>query len=1020
MKKRLLDYIDFERFNTLLEGFNKATGFVTAILDLEGNVISKSGWRKICTNFHRTNSLTNSNCHESDTILVNRNIESGPYNLNKCKNGLVDVVVPIKIKGVLVAKLFTGQFFLEKPSQDFFKDQARKYAFDETSYLEALQEVPIVSETQVKEILDFLRNLTQSIIDLTIEKIDREHSEMLLKSSLESPVDFLIVAIDKDYNFLYFNQMYKEHIKEFYDVDIFIGSNLINALSTKNDKTNAIRNYDKSFLGESLTIIEEYQHKEKRYFETAYNPIYDVNNEIIGSTVFAKEITNRIIIEKQLKESEQRFKTLHNASFGGITIHDKGLILDCNQGLADITGYSIDELLGMDGLLLIAPDYRDFVMNKIITGYEKPYEAYGIRKNKEVYPLKLEARNIPYNGRKVRVVEFRDLTEFKHQEEIRKDSEKKYKLLFETMNQGVVFHNKEGYITSCNLKAEEILGLSLNEMQGKTTMDPRWKMIDEQGNQVSGDYHPSSIALRTKKVFGPVVRGVYRPETEEYVWLEIIATPLFIEGEKKPNQVYATFDDITEKLKYEQEIKSINERLQLVMDNLPIGIAVNAVNPNVQFEYMNENFPKLYGVTKEELEKNDFWDIVYKEKLFRDKIKNQVLSDIDSGDTSRMRWENVPINNKEEDTRFISTYATPIPNTSLLISSVIDVTERKTKEIAIQYASNHDSLTTLPNRRYYQEKLSDLDSALYYPLGVIMMDLNRLKLINDAYGHHFGDLALQKAARTLTEIEDENVFIARLGGDEFAAICPNTSDENVEFVTNQIIKKIELIKINDIRLSIAVGYDIKYNENTSIDKVLINAENKMYKDKSLYHYKKHEDAISSILETLKSKYNDERVHSERVSKYCKLIGQAMGLKSTDVTEVEIAGMYHDIGKISIPDKILGKPGKLTEQEWSIMKNHTINGYQILRSVHQYTNIAEYAMSHHERIDGKGYPNGLKGEEIPLFSKIICVADAYEAMTSNRIYRKALNKDEAIKELKSNAGTQFDSTIVEIFITKVLM
>ena len=136
-------------------------------------------------------------------------------------------------------------------------------------------------------------------------------------------------------------------------------------------------------------------------------------------TVFLRDITEQKQAEQNLKESEERFKALHNASFGGITIHDKGLILECNQGLSEITGYSVEELIGMDGLLLIAPGSRDLVMRNIVSGYEKPYEAMGLRKNGEEYPLRLEARSVPYKGRNVRTVEFRDITEYKKDEEER-------------------------------------------------------------------------------------------------------------------------------------------------------------------------------------------------------------------------------------------------------------------------------------------------------------------------------------------------------------------------------------------------------------------------------------------------------------------------------------------------------------------------------------------------------------------------------------------------------------------------
>ncbi|MDA3835204.1 MAG: PAS domain S-box protein, partial [Spirochaetales bacterium] len=152
--------------------------------------------------------------------------------------------------------------------------------------------------------------------------------------------------------------------------------------------------------------------------------IRDEQNKPISIQGISRDITERVKAEEALRESEVRFEALHNASFGGISIHDKGIILECNQGLTEITGFSYTELIGMDGLLLIAERSRETAMNHILTGYEKPYEVFGLRKSGEEYPLRIEARNIPYKGKKVRVVEFRDITE-------KKQAEKKYKKLQE-------------------------------------------------------------------------------------------------------------------------------------------------------------------------------------------------------------------------------------------------------------------------------------------------------------------------------------------------------------------------------------------------------------------------------------------------------------------------------------------------------------------------------------------------------------------------------------------------------------
>ncbi|MCW3787304.1 PocR ligand-binding domain-containing protein [Plebeiibacterium sediminum] len=182
MKSKILDLIDFDKVNTLLEGFNKSTGFVTAILDLEGNVLSKSGWRQICTQFHRVNTETSHRCTISDTVLAGKMKKGDDYHFYKCLNGMVDVAVPIIIKGEHIANLFSGQFFLEKPDITFFIKQAEKYNFNKEEYLKALNTVPIISEDRVKVIMSFLLNMTNLISEITFQK----HELMELNDALRS------------------------------------------------------------------------------------------------------------------------------------------------------------------------------------------------------------------------------------------------------------------------------------------------------------------------------------------------------------------------------------------------------------------------------------------------------------------------------------------------------------------------------------------------------------------------------------------------------------------------------------------------------------------------------------------------------------------------------------------------------------------------------------------------------------------------------------------------------------------
>jgi len=183
MKRKLIDIIDFDRINVLLEGFNQTTGFVTAILDLEGNVLSKSGWRQICTEFHRVNPKTSKKCTISDTELAGKLAEGEKYHFYKCLNGLVDVAVPIIIKGEHIANLFSGQFFFEEPDRDFFIKQATKYGFSKTEYLKSLDDVPVIDEEKVKPVMDFLLNMTLLISEISIQKLEQIELNNAIKSS---------------------------------------------------------------------------------------------------------------------------------------------------------------------------------------------------------------------------------------------------------------------------------------------------------------------------------------------------------------------------------------------------------------------------------------------------------------------------------------------------------------------------------------------------------------------------------------------------------------------------------------------------------------------------------------------------------------------------------------------------------------------------------------------------------------------------------------------------------------------
>ena len=237
-------------------------------------------------------------------------------------------------------------------------------------------------------------------------------------------------------------------------------------------------------------------------------------------------------------------------------------------------------------------------------------------------------------------------------------------------------------------------------------------------------------------------------------------------------------------------------------------------------------------------------------------------------------------------------------------------------------------------------------------------------------------------------------------------------------LVKRIYTALETEIIDHINVSVSCGWAVKQDRSENIANIFKLAEDHMYRRKLSESRSMHYKTIDTILKTLHGKSAREKLHSERVGELCESIAAALELDPEDVKEFRAIGMMHDIGKIAIDLSILDKPGSLDKMERAEIERHPELGYQLLRSINDFAKLAEYTLSHHERWDGTGYPRKLEGSEIPLQSRIIAIADAYDSMTSDRPYRSAMNREAAAKEIFSEKGRQFDPEIVKVFMEKV--
>jgi diguanylate cyclase (GGDEF)-like protein/putative nucleotidyltransferase with HDIG domain len=360
-------------------------------------------------------------------------------------------------------------------------------------------------------------------------------------------------------------------------------------------------------------------------------------------------------------------------------------------------------------------------------------------------------------------------------------------------------------------------------------------------------------------------------------------------------------------------------------------------------------------------------------------------------------------------------------------------------------AARTDALTQLPNRRGFRELLDlELERARRSgaPMTVLACDLDHFKDVNDRAGRHVGDASLQQVATLLREGVRRVDVPARIGGEEFAVILPGT-DAQAAFAIAERLRCHVRDAFADATVPITISFGISSHpaHAETAASLVRTADEALYcakesgRDRSVIYNvalpalaregrdgreERDDDAerylavVLDLAEAVDVRFSGTARHSETVGRYAELMARELGLPERRIGRVRLAGLLHDVGKVAVPDAILRKPGALTDEEWAVIVQHPALGAQILEHP-SLADVQAWVGAHHERPDGTGYPHGLSGEALPLEARIVAVADAYEAMTSDRSYRDAIGAQKARAELRRHAGTQFDGDVVEAFL-----
>lgn len=465
--------------------------------------------------------------------------------------------------------------------------------------------------------------------------------------------------------------------------------------------------------------------------------------------------------------------------------------------------------------------------------------------------------------------------------------------------------------------------------------------------------------------------------------------------------------NIKEKEGINHKLSIDNDFLNIVLKSIGDGIVV--IDKEYRIKTINETVSSHFHIRLNEVQGLTF-DIVFG---FKDMNKNV----IDNNSICNARMECYLYRNDFEI--FVDGTFYKILNEDKSVDGYVyvfhDISERIEKNREIDYLNYHDQLTGLYNRRFFEMKCSELLVDMDISLGLIVSDLNALKLTNDSLGHLMGDELLIKFANVLKENFTDAEVVARIGGDEFAILLSNSDYVLLENRIKKVKQELAKCHVGDFPVSAAFGCAIHNNSIFSFADTFKIADDKMYQDKMIENTNIKNKILISIIQKYFELFPVKREEVHMAVKIAKRFSVFLSLDSFVVKRIEKAAVVYDIGTISIKNNYFWENRKLTTKEYEEIKSHPAAAFHILKNVNNYIEVAEIVLCHHENIDGSGYPRGLAGNEIPLESRILSLITDYCGMRSEREYREALTNKQAILEIEKNIGLKYDLELAAQFL-----